>query len=58
MVVARSCKRNHAAYFSVVTSGQFTDEAQTFADGKRGLNAGNQFYGCVLYPSCRGTKTA
>lgn len=96
----------HAAGAFVVTSGQFTDEAQTFADGKniqlidgrllvssiqgreelqerpvissvssaikcpvcnsdmvmrmakRGPNAGNQFYGCVRYPACRGTKTA
>lgn len=96
----------HAAGAFVVTSGQFTDEAQTFADGKniqlidgkllvnsiqgraasqerpvisavssaikcpvcnsdmvlrtakKGPNAGNQFYGCVRYPSCRGTKTA
>ena len=90
----------------VVTSGQFTEEAQTFADGKhiqlidgrllvssiqsgeepqknplsssvssaiqcpvchsdmvlrtakKGPNSGNQFYGCVRYPSCRGTKVA
>jgi len=95
----------HAAGAFLVTSGQFTDEAQTFADGKniqlidgrllvssiqgrealqerpvissvssaikcplcnsdmilrtakRGSNAGNQFYGCVRYPACRGTKT-
>ena len=96
----------HAAGAFVVTSGQFTDEAQTFADGKniqlidgrllvnsiqghatpqikpvissvasaiqcplcsndmilrtakKGPNAGNQFYGCVRYPSCRGTQSA
>lgn len=96
----------HAQGAFVVTSGQFTDEAQTFADGKniqlidgrllvssiqgrealqerpvissvssaiqcpacssnmvlrtakKGPNAGNQFYGCVRYPSCRGTRTA
>ena len=96
----------NAAGAFVVTSGQFTDDAQTFADGKniqlidgrllvssiqgrevlqakpvissvasaiqcpvcnsdmvlrtakRGPNAGNQFYGCVRYPVCRGTKEA
>tara|TARA_B100001059_G_scaffold53555_1_gene47823 strand:- start:66628 stop:67512 length:885 start_codon:yes stop_codon:yes gene_type:complete len=90
----------------VVTSGQFTDDAQAFANGKniklidgrllasaikgqdtqqnkpristvasaincpvcssdmvlrtakKGQNAGNQFYGCSRYPSCRGTKVA
>ena len=93
-----------AAGAFVVTSGQFTDDAQAFADGKniqlidgrllvgtikgrmpqaskpaitsvksaiscpvcssemvlrtakRGVNAGNQFYGCSNYPTCRGTK--
>ncbi len=96
----------NAAGAFVVTSGQFTDEAQTFANGKniqlvdgrllvssiqgrevlqakpiissvasaikcpvcnsdmvlrtakKGPNAGNQFYGCVRYPACRGTKTS
>ncbi|WP_039928179.1 restriction endonuclease [Alishewanella jeotgali] len=96
----------HAAGAFVVTSGQFTDEAQTFANGKniqlvdgrllvssiqgrealqerqvissvssaiqcpvcnsdmvlrtakKGPNAGNQFYGCIRYPSCRGTREA
>ncbi|KKO47717.1 endonuclease [Arsukibacterium sp. MJ3] len=90
----------------VVTSGQFTDDAQAFANGKniqlidglllvsaikgrdtqqnkpvistvasaiqcpvcnsdmvlrtakKGPNAGNQFFGCSRYPSCRGTKAA
>lgn len=94
----------HAAGAFVVTSGQFTDDAQAFADGKniqlidgrllisaikgrdigqntpktstvasviqcpvcnsdmvlrtakKGPNAGNKFYGCSGYPSCRGTR--
>ncbi|MCC5453369.1 restriction endonuclease [Rheinheimera sp. UJ51] len=93
-----------AAGVFLVTSGQFTDDAQAFAEGKniqlidgrllvsaikgrepqqnkpvlssvasaircpicnndmvlrtakKGPNAGNQFYGCSGYPSCRGTR--
>jgi restriction system protein len=93
----------HAAGAFVVTSGQFTDDAAAFANGKnivlvdghyllnaikhvssnkepilstvqagntcsvcssdmvlrtakKGANAGNQFYGCSRYPTCRATK--
>lgn len=95
----------HAAGAFVVTSGQFTDDAQAFASGKniqlidgrlligtikssmpeapkpvissvksaiscpvcnsdmvlrtakKGINAGNQFYGCSRYPRCHGTTS-
>ncbi len=43
----------------VVTSGNFTREAEAFARGKpMTLVDGNQFWGCTTYPACKGTRQA